>query len=527
MKKLFALLLAVIMVLSMVACGAETPAEPQETLGKNYEELERVEVGNETVAVDETTKFKEELVIGIDAALVTLYPLENSSTANYDYNYLAYDRLMYFNEKTMEFEPELATEWAWTAENVLELKLRDDVYFSDGSKFTADDVVYSLEALKNGIGTGTKLAVVDKVEAVDATTVQITLTDVNVDFLFTLATPNTVIMSKAACEADPEKGYYVTTGAFIVDKFVPSDYVTLRVNENYWGEIPVTKAITLRYVAEPSARLIALQNGELDICLRVSEEEAAFAQEDPNIELTVIPTNTVVYFGFNTSKGPGSDENLRLALAHCLKKDDIITAAANGYGKIAVSNWGYGTFGYDDSFGEYEYDLEKAKEYLEKSEYKEITAIVRGTKTRDVNALTVVQEQARQIGLTVNIEGIEAADLSERTQFQNHFHEAVVYSYGWVSYGDVCRNPYYKDSNANKANLTNQEVMDLIDAAMKEPDEAKRKEMYAKVQAINHEHAYYLPMFYTVIFQGVQKDVSGIKWGNLGNDFVYACRPVE
>ena len=63
MKKLFALLLAVIMVLSMAACGAETPAEPQETLGKTYEELERVEAGNETVAVDETTKFKEELII--------------------------------------------------------------------------------------------------------------------------------------------------------------------------------------------------------------------------------------------------------------------------------------------------------------------------------------------------------------------------------------------------------------------------------------------------------------------------------
>ena len=128
---------------------------------------------------------------------------------------------------------------------------------------------------------------------------------------------------------------------------------------------------------------------------------------------------------------------------------------------------------------------------------------------------------------TINIDGIEAANLSEMTQFANATHEAVVFSYGWSSYGDDSRYPYYKDSNANKANLTNQEVMDLIDAAMKETDEAKRKEMYAKIQAINHEHAYYLPMFYTVIFQGVQKDVSGIKWGNLGNDFVYACRPVE
>lgn len=526
MKKLFALLLAVIMVLSMAACGAETPAEPQETLGKTYEELERVEAGNETVAVDETTKFKEELIIGIDAALVTLNPAENNSTAGGEYDMVAYDRLLYYNEDTAEFEPELATEWTWIDNKTLELKLRDDVTFSDGSKFTADDVVYSLGVLKNGTGTKANFTTFESAEAIDATTVRVYLNTVNVDFLFPLSTFSSVIMSKSACEADPEKGYYVTTGAYIVEDFVPSDYVTLKVNENYWGEAPVTQKMTFRYIPEASARLIALQNGELDVCLRVSEEDAGFAQEDPNVELTIIPTNTVIYFAFDTSEGPGADENLRLALAHCLKKDDIIAAAANGYGKVAVSNWGYRTYGYDDSFGDYPYDLELAKQYLEKAEHKEITAIVRGTKTRDVNALTVVQEQARQIGLTVNIEGIEAADLSERTQFQNHTHEAVVYSYGWVSYGDVCRNPYYKDSNANKANLTNQEIMDLIDAAAQETDDVKRKEMYAKIQLLNHEHAYYLPMFYSVVFQGVNKDVAGVVWGSLTMDFTYAARPI-
>ena len=527
MKKLFALLLAVIMVLSMAACGASEGQPDVETLPQNYEDLEKVQAGNETIAQDETIVYKEELVIGMDAALTTLDPMQNTSTASYDYSMLTYDRLVFFNESTMEFEPELATEWTWTAENVLEMKLRDDVTFTDGSKMTADDVVYSLETLKGGAGTGTRLAAMEKVEAVDATTVKITLTDANVDFLFTLATPTTVIMSKAACEADAEKGYFVSTGAWTVSDFVPSDYVTLKVNENYWGEAPRSKTITLRYIAEPSARLIALQNGELDVCLRVSEEEAVYAQEDPNIALTVIPTNTVVYFGFDTSEGPGADENLRLAIAHCLNKEDIIAAAANGYGKVAVTNWGFGTYGYDDSFGDYKQDLDKAKEYLAKAEYDTINVIVRGSKTRDVNALTVIQEQARQAGITINIEGIESADLQERTQFANHTHEAVVFSYGWSSYGDDSRYPYYKDSNANKANLTNQEVMDLIDAAVKEGDDAARKEMYAKVQAINHEHGYYLPLFYTVIFQGVSNDIVGITWGNLANDFTYACVPVE
>lgn len=530
MKKLVAMLLCLAMVLSMTACGAGETSEVTEasTLPSSYEELEQVQEGVGDVDFEDTSiQYKEHIVIGTDAALTTLDPHATPGTPTADYTMLTYDRLINYNELTMEFEPELATEWSWVDDVTFECKLRDDVYFSDGSKMTAADVVYSFERMMLDASISSKLAAMESVEAVDDYTVRFHLNAPNMDFLFAVSTYYMCIVSKAACEADPEKGYLVTTGAWIVEEFVPSDHYTLTVNENYWGNVPVTKKITVRYMAEASARLIALQNGELDICLRVSEEEAVYAQEDPNIALTIIPANTCIYFAFDTSEGPGSDINFRLALAHCLKKDDIILAACNGYGQPAISNWGFRTYGYDDSFGDYPYDLELAKQYLDKSEYKEITVIVRGSKTRDVNALTVIQEQARQIGLTINIEGVENANLSEQTQFDNHAHEAVVFSYGWSTYGDDSRMPFYINSNVNKAHVEDQTIMDLIDAAVQEQDETKRKEMYAQVQLINHENAYYLPLFYSVIFQGMNKDLQGAIWGSGINDFTYAAVPIN
>ena len=530
MKKLVAMLLCLAMVLGMTACGAKTDApadESEATLPSSYEELDQVQEGVEDVDFEDATiQYKEHIVIGSDAALVTLDPHSTPSTPTADYTMLVYDRLINYDELKMEFQPELATEWNWVDDVTLELKLRDDVYFSDGSKMTAEDVVFSYGRMQNDATISAKIASMEKIEAVDDYTIRFTLKEPNMDFLFSISTYYMCIVSKAACEADPENGYKVTTGAWIVEEFVPSDHYTLTRNENYWGQIPVTKKITVRYMAEASARLIALQNGELDICLRVSEEEAVYAQEDPNILLTIIPANTCIYFAFDTSEGPGADYNFRMALAHCLKKDDIILAACNGYGQIAVSNWGFRTYGYDDSFGDYPYDLELAKEYLAKSEYKEITVIVRGSKTRDVNALTVIQEQARQIGLTIHISGVENADLSEQTKFDNHTHEAVVYSYGWSTYGDDSRMPFTA-TNVNKAHVEDQTIEDLINAAVKEPDEAKRKEMYAEVQRINHENGYYLPLFYSVIFQGMNKDLQGAIWGSGINDFTYVAVPIQ
>ena len=367
----------------------------------------------------------------------------------------------------------------------------------------------------------------ESVEAVDDYKVRFNLVSPNMDFLNTISYYFMCIVSKNAYETDPENAAKVTTGAWLVDEFVPSDHYTLVRNENYWGEIPVTEKITVKYIPEASARLIALQNGEIDICLRVSEEEAAYAEEDPNVQLTIIPANTCIYFAFNSSEGPGSDKNFRLALAHCLNKEDIIAAAANGYGTPAVTNWGRITYGHDESFGDYGQDFEKAKEYLAQSEFDTIDVIVRGNKTRDVNALVTIQEQARQAGITVNVNEVENATLSEMTHYDSATHQAVVYSYGWSTFGDDARSPYFKDSNVNKAHIDNQEIMDLIDAAAGEQDEAARMEMYAKVQAINHEEAYYLPLFYSVIFQAIKNNVQGVVWGSGINDFTYACLPVE
>ena len=519
MKKVLAIMLVALVALAAFAGGIkeETPS-----IATTYEELQTVQVGTGVVDFSGKTPYKDEITIGVDAMLVTLDPYGNNSAASADYLMPCYDRLINFNEDTQSYEPELATKWEWTDPTTLKCYLRNDVKFTDGSQFTSADVKYSYEKMKESATIGGKLATLDSVECIDDYTVVFHLNQVNVDFLNAVSYFGMGIVKNGAY--DTEEGYRVTTGAWIVTDFVPGDHYTMVRNENYWSNVPVTKKMTLKYYPEASARLIALQNGEIDICLRVSEDEAVYAQQDPNIDLTIITANTVVYFAFNTEAGgAASDENFRLALAYCINKDDIISAAANGYGTPAITNWGRTTYGNYAEFGDYGQNYDKVAEYLAKTPYRDITVIVRGSKARDLNTCLVIQAQAKKAGINVNVEGVESATLTANTKWDNPNFESVVYTYGWSTFGDDCRNPYYTGLNSNRARVNFNE---LVDKGASELDDAARKAIYAEIQIANHEHAYYLPLFYTVIFQGIQKGVTGVIWGSGVNDFTYACKPL-
>lgn len=199
---------------------------------------------------------------------------------------LTHDSLVYPNEETGKIEPRLAKEWTWVDDRTIEFKLRDDVVFHNGEKLKASDVVFTMERGRDlGTTISVKLVGLTACEAVDDTTVRMELEAPNVDWLYTLSVAHMGIVSEKALADDPEEGGKIGTGAWMVDSYVPSDYVKVVRNDQYWGELPKSESITLKYMPENSARLIALQNGEIDVCLNPNNNELHFIEEDDNLSL--------------------------------------------------------------------------------------------------------------------------------------------------------------------------------------------------------------------------------------------------
>ena len=524
-KKLLSLTLAMAMLLGLLAgCGGNNGQNNGQ--GNNGGQTNN---GGQSDDGGEEVTYKSTVNIGTDGAIYEINPLTMSNwTHNWVFK-MVYDRLVSLDSTTFEISPELATSWEWVTDTCLEMKLRDDVTFHNGDHMTSADVVWSFQRMQepDASVTNTNLLPLESIEAVDEYTIRMNLSAPNQDWLNIIAQPSFAILNQRAIEEDDNTGYYVGTGAFKVDTMLANDTTTLVRNDDYWGEAPTSQTVVFRYIAEDAARLIALQTGEIDVCVRPSTLEVGFIEEDPNLQLEQFNSSSEVYLAFNTTKFPGNDKNFRLAVAHALNLDDIITVAANGYAQKTGTHWGLNTFGRDDSIELYEYDLELAKEYLAKAfpdGNAKLTISVTGDER--VTIAQVIQEQLRAIGLEVTVNEVESAAMSAMSKFDVAEHEAMIYNFGWLPQADDCRRPFYPNQNTNKAIVTNERLIELIDTAVAEPDEEARKEMYAEVQQINHEECYYLPIYFADQFAGVKAGTTGVVWEpNRAYDFTYIAVP--
>ena len=531
--KRIALFMALVMMLSLVVgCGGDKPTSTPGTSTPATSTTKPSEVTPPAANV----KYEETVVIGQNAKTTTTVPQNQTNIAHRMMFALTHNTLVGYVEKAKELQPELAKEWkvsddlkTWT------FTLRDDVVFHNGEKFTADDVVYTWERALSAEGvSGTVKSAYAAMESVKANgdyEVVITLKEGNIDLLYTLSNEYMAILNREACTADATNGGSIGTGAWINKEFVSGDHTTLNVNEKYWAEVPVTKVLEFRYISEGSARLIALENDEIDVCQSPNNTEHKLIKENKDLILEAYPSSALTYLSFNMDSFLGEDENLRLAIAHALNNDAIIQGAASGFGTVANSMWGIDQYGYFDaweSVGQttYNNNMEKAKEYMAKSKYATTGVDIKfmtSTAWR-VKALQIMMDQLKPLGINVIVDEVDAAGLTSRSNTGDF--EVLMYSITFTPAGSDVKRIFYPGSSTNNANYNNARVTELLDLAGAEQDDAKRKGYYQEVQEIIHKEAPYIPLYYANSGAAYDKNLESAIFNNSGNhDYTYARIP--
>ena len=536
MKKYVSLLLALAMVLGVLSgCakdettdaptpGGDTPAPvPGGDTPAGSNEPAMTNTGAIEVPVVEAASYKKDVTVGVNFAFTMLDPHGTYNINHNNQTVMVYDTLLFWNTNTGSFEPELATEWKWLDDTTLNVKLRKGVKFHDGTELTAKDVQFSFErCIAQGSSGATVMKMIEQYEIVNDYEITFKLNEVNVDFLAYLTVPYASILSKDAVEKDPENGPKIGTGSWIYVDMVESDYMKLKRNDNTWrAEKPKTETMTIRTIPENSTRLIALQNGEIDVCFNPNATELDIIQQDKKLNLYIFDRTSLMYFAMNSQLAPGDDQNFRLAVSYAIDKEELALVHCDGRAKIADVNWGWATFGYDDTIPGIQRDLNKAKEYLAKTPHRKLE--ITCTSAYKVMAETM-QAQLREAGIEVTVNEVQSAAQTAMTKFASATHQSMLFGLSWTEFGEDARRPYYSGSNANKAIVKNQEIYDLVDAAKKEFDEVKRKEMYSKIQKINQEQGYYIPLFFSQGFMATNKNAGGIRLeANSLHDISYLC----
>ena len=162
--------------------------------------------------------------------------------------------------------PALAESWTVSDDGlVYTFSLHSGVKFHDGSSMDSEDVKFSLDRARADDSTNAQKALfsgIDTVEALDSTTVRVTLSAPNGAFIFNMAWGDAVIVAEetiADAKTNP-----VGTGPFVFTNWVQGDSITITKNTDYWGTPARLNSATFKFISDPTAAFAALMAEDVD-----------------------------------------------------------------------------------------------------------------------------------------------------------------------------------------------------------------------------------------------------------------------
>ncbi len=335
MKKLLALLLAMLMLMSFVACGGKTDdtgaADGEEAAGND---IEIESIGDDTTmnagAEGDAVVSDRVLKIAISQDSGTLYPYSCTAFGFSGMIRTCYDVLFDYTSGG-DIEYLLCTGWEEAeGDNHYIMHLREGVVFHNGNPFTAEDVIFSMEV------SAAHPQYASNVDSVDFEKTKI-IDDYTIDLWFTRYDvgqfPGTMLMyiyDKESFDEQAMATQSIGTGPYIVKEYVTNSHVIVEANPNYWGEQPAIKTIEFKVIDEATQKVNALTLGEVDYT-GISSEDVDYVQglEGYNIWATKSGSACLAYFNC----APGSvleSVDARKAIAHAIDVDSINEVCFNG-----------------------------------------------------------------------------------------------------------------------------------------------------------------------------------------------------
>lgn len=460
MKKLFALVLALAMALTMVPAVAE---------------------GNV-------------LRYGAETEPAGFDPHTISSHASIRVMAQVYNQLVDVNEN-LEVVPELATSWEISEDNLTyTFHLADNVYFHSGRKMTAEDVKYSYERILNpdlgALGNSASYAGgVAAIEVVDELTVKMTLNAVNVAFLSSQSSSYCSIVDKDVVEANEGSLLRADggTGPYTLGEWVADNHVTVNAYDKYFDEAGKASfdAIEFYVMTDASSRLNALRTGAVDLIVADTAMLDLIGESDP-VQVISYQTRDYVGLFMNCGREPFSNPLVRQAVNYALNREEINdfayngTAAISGFIPASMGHWAVDVTEKDY----YTQNIEKAKALMAEAGYPNgfETVITVGLEDGIRDMGMVVQQQLAEIGITAEVKNEENAQYID--DWKAHNFDIMICHNGAGS--DPNRGVAFFFSSNGSANIqdySNARVDELCVLGASTTDDAQREAYYK--EAIN------------------------------------------
>jgi peptide/nickel transport system substrate-binding protein len=386
-----------------------------------------------------------------------------------------------------EIEPALATKWTVSEDQkTYDFTLQDGVTFSNGDKFTADAVKFSIERVKSAdwtVDLKKAMDVVQTVEVVSPTEVKVVLSKPSRDWLFRMTTRIGAMFTPNGVADLANKP--VGTGPYEVSKWSRGDSIELTARDGYWGDKPAMKSVTFKYFDDPTAMNNAMLTGSVNIIGSVQAPDSMNQfKSDSRFSVIEGTTNGEVVLSFNNAAGPLTDIRIRKAIKYALDRKAIVDTAWNGYGTLIGSMVPPTDPWYSDLTGLYPHDPAKAESLLAEAGVQNLQLRLRLPNIPyAVAAGQVVKSQLAEVGITAEIDLLEFPARWLDVVFKQHDYDMSIIQH--VEPRDIAQfgNPgYYFGYNSAK-------VQQLLTTADQGTAEQQNTDMKAAAKQIAEDAA--------------------------------------
>ncbi|MDR1047978.1 MAG: ABC transporter substrate-binding protein [Treponema sp.] len=441
--------------------------------------------------------------------------------------------------------PELARSWRQADDLTYIYEVRDDITFSDGSKMTMDDVIFSLNRTKDPDG-GTYFAdfFADVVSFTATGPWQLTikLSQPSAVFKYFLTTGAGRIISKAYYEKHTSdfgsaSGGIVATGPFAYQSWTSGQEIVLKKNTNYWNKEKLAASIidtlVFKIIPEDTTRVIALETGSVDFCANLPIDMLDRLTAARNLSMTSVDTYSLTFLAMNTQRAPFDDLNVRKAVSHALNLPEFHRTIIKGAGSAGtVLPFGAALYGenasgwrsYIASAPKYDYDLAGAKSFLAQSKYPNgfnCVLIISETSIASQRAL-FLQEALKPLNINVEIRKMSGDEHDTYqmggVQDANGKRDYDMLIGGWeADYPDLNGNIeiLFVSSQAgedgyNAAAYTNPRIDSLIEQQRSSTDPVRRFEIQKQLMDIAVDDVPYVVFDYTIRQSALNKKYTGL-----------------
>lgn len=418
-----------------------------------------------------------------------------------------YSNLVTTAAKDYTIMPDVAKSWTWSNDNkTITFKLRDDVFFTDGTKLTANDVKFTFERVFDPNGPAASSGVasyllparivgakdkfdgnakeVSGIKVIDDYTISFTLEEPYGPFVQILAIPCFGILSKKQVEKYGEDyGVHpLGSGPFYVQEWKRGNYIKFAANTRYFKGRPPLDGFIWYVVEDDNTAVLKFENKEIDV---LSPPNSMYRDLVNKYAANTYKASTLSYYriSFNLCKpGPLRDKRVRLAIAYAIDRQTINDKILQGQGILAKGIFPPGLPGYNPNLPGFEYNLEKAKQLMKEAGYENgftLEMVMRAGRMEDEHL--AFQEALKKININVKLIKVDRATY---WQMLRNGQTDISYRNWWADFADPDNfmTPLYHTGNDSNTCRAKPEYDALMDKAARMVDLKQRIQIYQDLE---------------------------------------------